>query len=80
MKPCHCNNVPSNRKCVPNYEQINIKKNPKQSQRKRKKRGHVKNSPGKELTIAEAVITHLGLDMLGNVSIDSYLMMDCVLK
>lgn len=20
MKPCHSNNVPSNRKCVPNYE------------------------------------------------------------
>lgn len=35
---------------------------------------------GKKLTIAEAVMTHLGLDMLGNVSIDSYLMMDCVLK
>lgn len=34
----------------------------------------------KKLTIAEAVITHLGLDMLGDVSIDSYLMMDCVLK
>lgn len=34
----------------------------------------------KKLTIAEAVMTHLGLDMLGNVSIDSYLMMDCVLK
>lgn len=34
----------------------------------------------KKLTIAEAVMTHLGLDMLGNVSIDSCLMMDCVLK
>lgn len=34
----------------------------------------------KKLTIAEAVMTHLGLDMLGNVSIDSYLMMDCVVK
>lgn len=34
----------------------------------------------KKLTIAEAVMNHLGLDMLGNVSIDSYLMMDCVLK
>lgn len=45
-----------------------------------KKTGHVKNSSGKALTITEAVITHLGLDMLGNVSIDSYLMMDYVLK
>lgn len=35
---------------------------------------------GKELTLAEAVITYLGLVMLGNVSIDSHLMMDCVLK
>lgn len=75
MNPCRCNNVPSNRKCVPNY--VNTE-NHKQSQHK--KPGHVKNSSGKELTIAEAVITHLGLDMLGNASIDSYLMMDCVLK
>lgn len=78
MKPSHCNNVPSNSKCVPNYEQVNIE-NRKQS-RQQKTPGYVKNSPGKELTIAEAVITHLGLDMLGNVSIDSHLMMDCVLK
>lgn len=39
-----------------------------------------KYGSGKKLTIAEAVMTHLGLDMRGNVSIDSYLMMDCVLK
>lgn len=50
--------------------------NPKQN----KKTGRVKNSSGKQLTIAQTVITHLGLGMLGNVSIDSYLMMDYVLK
>ena len=40
----------------------------------------LKNHSGKDLTSAAIVITHLGLDMLGNVSIDSRLMMDCVLK
>lgn len=50
------------------------------SNQKKNKNGHVKNSSGNALTFAEAVITHLGLDMLGNVSIDSYLMMDYVLK
>lgn len=40
----------------------------------------MKNSSGKADNIGDAIITHLGLDMLGNVSIDSHLMMDCVLK
>ena len=31
MKPCHCDNVPSNRKCVPDYERVNTE-NHKQSQ------------------------------------------------
>lgn len=38
---------------------------------------HVKN---KTADSCKNVITHLGLDMRGNVSIDSYLMMDYVLK
>lgn len=67
-----------------NCDQINIEnctKSPKNKKRKKKKSpGHMNNSSSKELTIASAVIIHLGLDMPGNVSIDSHLMMDCVLK
>lgn len=80
MKTCHTNNILSNSKCVQNYGQVNIENHKQCQQKNKKKLGHVKNCPGKELTIADAVITHLGLDMLGNVSIDSHLMMDCVLK
>lgn len=84
MKPCHSNNVSSNRKYVPNNEEVNIESH-KQCQQKRERQRKKaltceEESSGKELTIADAVITHLGLDMLGNVSIDSHLMMDCVLK
>lgn len=36
MKPCHSNNVPSNRKWVPNYEQVNIENHKQSQQHKRK--------------------------------------------
>lgn len=63
-----------NKHCVKNRKSYTVPATTK------KARAHVKNGCGKQLTVAVAVITHLGLDMRGNVSIDSHLMMDCVLK
>lgn len=68
-----------------NYEQVVNIENHKQYKKKKKKKKNEgqsswRNSFWTQLTIAEAVIIYLGLDMLGNVSIDSHLMMDCVLK
>lgn len=69
---------------IGNYDQVNAENCTKSQKRKKEKTkknpGHMNNSSGKELTIASAVIIHLRLDMPGNVSIDSHLMMDCVLK
>lgn len=81
VKPCRSNNVPFNREtCSKVYPSKNRKSYTRLARKEEKKTGHVKNGFGKELTIAETVITYLGLDMLGNVSIDSHPMMDCVLK
>lgn len=38
------------------------------------------NDSKKKVTTADALIIHLRLDLLGEVSIVSHLMIDCVLK